>query len=90
MKTLGHTAVALAFAVSLCALLGVALATPLRAETVADFYRGRTLKFVSGFSPSGEYDFADARSGTAYGSPHSRATADRCIEHARSRLDDSG
>ncbi len=56
MKTLGHTAVALAFAVSLCALLGVALATPLRAETVADFYRGRTLKFVSGFSPSGEYD----------------------------------
>jgi tripartite-type tricarboxylate transporter receptor subunit TctC len=55
MKTLGLRAAALAFAASLCALLG-ALATPLRADTVADFYRGRTLKFVSGFSPNGEYD----------------------------------
>ena len=56
MKTLGRSAVALVFAVSFCMLLGVALATPLRADTVADFYRGRTVKFVSGFSPSGEYN----------------------------------
>ena len=34
----------------------MALATPLRADTVADFYRGRTVKFVSGFTPNGEYD----------------------------------
>lgn len=55
MKSLARRAAALTFAAILCALLG-ASATPLRAETAADFYRGRTLKFVSGFTPNGEYD----------------------------------
>lgn len=56
MKRLPRRAVALIFFASLGPLLDMALAAPLWADTVADFYRGRTLKFVSGFSPSGEYD----------------------------------
>ena len=31
-------------------------ATSLHADPVADFYRGRTLSLVSGFTPNGEYD----------------------------------
>jgi len=56
MKFLGRRAAAPAFAAIFCALLGMTMAAPLHADTVADFYKGRTLKFVSGFSPSGEYD----------------------------------
>ena len=56
MKRLGRRAVSRVFAATFCALFCVALATPLRADTVSDFYRGRTLKFVSGFTPNGEYD----------------------------------
>jgi len=56
MKRLGRRAASQVFAATFCALFCVALATPLRADTVSDFYRGRTLKFVSGFTPNGEYD----------------------------------
>lgn len=41
---------------AICALLAVCTATALRADPVADFYRGRTLNVVSGFTPNGEYD----------------------------------
>src|SRR3954453_13634146 len=56
MKSLGRRTAAPALTAILCALLGALFAVPLRADAVADFYRGRILKFVSGFTPSGEYD----------------------------------
>jgi tripartite-type tricarboxylate transporter receptor subunit TctC len=37
-------------------LVAVALATPARADPVADFYRGRTITLVVGYGPSGGYD----------------------------------
>ena len=37
-------------------LLQLTVATPLLAEPVSDFYRGRTLALVSGFTPNGEND----------------------------------
>lgn len=40
----------------LCALLVTGTAAPLRAEPVADFYHGRTLNLISGFTPNGEFD----------------------------------
>ena len=40
----------------LSALLITGAATSLRADPVADFYRGKTLSVVSGFTPNGEYD----------------------------------
>ena len=43
-------------ALGLTALLVAGTATSLRADPVADFYRGRTLNVVSGFTPNGEYD----------------------------------
>ena len=39
---------------ALLALLAVA--APARAETVADFYRGKTVQFVLGYGPGGGYD----------------------------------
>lgn len=36
--------------------LSIAAFEPLRADPVADFYRGRTLNLISGFTPNGEYD----------------------------------
>ncbi len=37
-------------------LVGLALASPARADPVADFYRGRTITLVVGYGPSGGYD----------------------------------
>ena len=37
-------------------LFVVAMATPARADPVADFYRGRTITLVVGYGPSGGYD----------------------------------
>ena len=34
----------------------VALALPLRADPLAEFYKGKTLNLVSGFTPNGEFD----------------------------------
>lgn len=39
-----------------CALLQLTAAPPLMAEPVPDFYRGRTLTLISGFTPNGEFD----------------------------------
>jgi tripartite-type tricarboxylate transporter receptor subunit TctC len=39
-----------------CAVLQLAVATPLLADPVADFYQGKTLTLLSGFTPSGEND----------------------------------
>ncbi len=41
---------------SLSALFAGGEANPLKADPVADFYRGKTLNVVSGFTPNGEYD----------------------------------
>lgn len=48
MKVFGRWAAAL--------LAGLALAVPVRADPVADFYRGRTITLVVGYGPSGGYD----------------------------------
>jgi tripartite-type tricarboxylate transporter receptor subunit TctC len=40
----------------LCVLLVTGTATSLRADPIADFYRGRTLNLISGFTPNGEFD----------------------------------
>lgn len=40
----------------LSAMLAIGIATSSRADPVADFYRGKTLNVVSGFTPNGEYD----------------------------------
>jgi len=37
-------------------LAGLALAAPVHADPVADFYRGRTITLVVGYGPSGGYD----------------------------------
>jgi tripartite-type tricarboxylate transporter receptor subunit TctC len=37
-------------------LSSVAVPSAAKAETVADFYRGKTVNLVSGFTPNGEYD----------------------------------
>ncbi len=42
-------------AIALAAILGVA-AAPATAETVADFYKGKTLSLIAGFPPGGGYD----------------------------------
>ena len=43
-------------ALALCGLLVTGASTASRADPVADFYRGKTLSLVSGFSPNGEFD----------------------------------
>ena len=43
-------------AVVLCISLLVFAATPLRAQGVADFYKGRTVTFLIGYPPGGAYD----------------------------------
>jgi tripartite-type tricarboxylate transporter receptor subunit TctC len=40
----------------MCALLCVAFSPSLSADPIEDFYRGKTLTVISGFSPSGEND----------------------------------
>ena len=41
---------------TLLVLAGLALAAPVHADPVADFYRGRTITLVVGYGPSGGYD----------------------------------
>ena len=44
------------FTALLTALLPAALATPADAQSVADFYRGKTVTMAVGTSPGGDYD----------------------------------
>jgi len=37
-------------------IAGLALASPVRADDVADFYKGRTINLIVGYGPSGGYD----------------------------------
>jgi tripartite-type tricarboxylate transporter receptor subunit TctC len=53
MRVISHTASCCTIA--LAAMLGVA-AAPAHAETVADFYKGKTLSLIAGFPPGGGYD----------------------------------
>src|SRR3982074_2385600 len=41
---------------SLVALCVVAATAPVRADAVADFYKGKTLSLIAGFPPGGGYD----------------------------------
>ncbi len=43
-------------ALALCLAAAATLATPAQAETVADFYRGKTLRMLIGYGPGGGYD----------------------------------
>ena len=49
MKRLGRRAVSRVFAATFCALFCVALATPLRADTVSDFYTRQNVEIRFGF-----------------------------------------
>src|SRR6266567_8828097 len=48
-------AASIAAAIALAATT-LALAVPLKAEPVADFYRGKTLRMLIGYGPGGGYD----------------------------------
>jgi len=52
MRTIGSISAVLAG----LALAGLALATPARADPVADFYRGRSVALIIGYSAGGGYD----------------------------------
>ena len=55
MKLVGFRALAASAAAAVCVLC-VAAAAPARAETVAEFYAGKTVTIHVGFSPGGGYD----------------------------------
>ena len=63
-------------------LAGLLSAAPAAAQDAANFYKGKTVRIVVGFSPGGGYDIYARAARAPLRTPHSRQSDRRGAEHA--------